>query len=219
MRNIPLIPQSKMGKKKKKEKDTTRQAYGITVLKAADPRVRTLKKNYTPFIHGNKFWNSSWCVMDLLARQGLPQGSRVLEIGRGWGLAGMYCAKNHGATVRGMDADSAVFPYLQLHAEINRVEVETWRCKFEKVKKKDLEGTNLIIGADICFWDEMTRQLFNLIKRAKKAGVKQVMISDPCRPPFSELASRCQEKLNQVEVVEKFLKRPVNASGEILIVS
>jgi hypothetical protein len=44
------------------------------------------------------------------------------------------------------------------------------------------------------------------------------MVSDPCRPPFSELAVKCDEKLDNVELVEKFLKRPVNASGEILIV-
>ena len=122
-----------MAKKKKKEKETTRQAYGITVLKASDKRVRQLKKNFTPFIHGNKFWNSSWCVMDFLSEQGLPSESRVLEIGCGWGLAGMYCAKNYGAEVRGMDADSAVFPYLNLHAEVNEVEIETWRCKFDRL--------------------------------------------------------------------------------------
>ena len=145
-----------MAKTKKKNKQTARQAYGITVLKAADPRIRKLKKDYTPFIHGNKFWNSSWCVMDFLARQGLPQEANVLEIGCGWGLAGMYCAKNHSANVLGMDADSAVFPYLKLHAEINDVEVGTWRCKFEKVKKKDLKGTNLIIGADTVSYTHLT---------------------------------------------------------------
>ena len=216
MRNIPLIPQSKMGKKKKKGKDTTRQAYGITVLKAADPRVRTLKKNYTPFIHGNKFWNSSWCVMDLLAQQGLPQGSRVLEIGCGWGLAGMYCAKNHGATVRGMDADSAVFPYLQLHAEVNGVEVETWRCKFEKVTKKDLEGTNLIIGADICFWDEMIDPVYKLIKKAMKVGVGQVIVADPGRPPFHALSKKVIKKLGG-EVKEWEIKDEIKAEAYLLI--
>ena len=82
-----------------------------------------------------------------------------------------------------------------------------------------LRSFDVILGADICFWDDMTAQLFNLIKRAQKAGVKQVMIADPCRPPFSALVSRCEDKLDQVTVVEKFLKRPVNASGEILIVN
>ena len=205
-----------MGKKKKREKETTRQAYGITVLKAADPRVRLLKKNYTPFIHGNKFWNSSWCVMDFLARQGLPQGSRVLEIGCGWGLAGMYCAKNHGAAVTGMDADSAVFPYLQLHAEVNGVAVETWRCKFEKVKKKDLQGTNLIIGADICFWDEMVDPVYKLIKKAMKVGVGQVIVADPGRPPFHALSEKVIKKFGG-EVKEWEIDDEIKAEAYLLI--
>ena len=205
-----------MAKKKKKDKQTARQAYGITVLKAADPRIRKLKKDYTPFIHGNKFWHSSWCVMDFLARQGLPQQANVLEIGCGWGLAGMYCAKNHGANVLGMDADSAVFPYLKLHAEINDVEVGTWRCKFEKVKKKDLKGTNLIIGADICFWDEMVDPVYKLIKKAMKVGVGQVIVADPGRPPFHALSEKVVKKFGG-EVKEWEVDEEIKAEAYLLI--
>ena len=205
-----------MAKTKKKDKQTTRQAYGITVLKAADPRIRKLKKDYTPFIHGNKFWNSSWCVMDFLARQGLPQEANVLEIGCGWGLAGMYCAKNHSANVLGMDADSAVFPYLKLHAEINDVEVGTWRCKFEKVKKKDLKGTNLIIGADICFWDEMVDPVYKLIKKEMKVGVGQVIVADPGRPPFHALSEKVVKKMGG-EVKEWEVDGEIKAEAYLLI--
>jgi hypothetical protein len=63
----------------------------------------------------------------------------------------------------------------------------------------------------------MTGILYNLIGRAKKAGVKTIMIADPCRPPFTALVKKCRGKYD-VQVEEKFLKRPVNASGEILIV-
>ena len=205
-----------MAKKKNKDKQTTRQAYGITVLKAADPRIRKLKKDYTPFIHGNKFWNSSWCVMDFLARQGLPQEANVLEIGCGWGLAGMYCAKNHGANVLGMDADSAVFPYLKLHAEINDVEVGTWRCKFEKVKQKALKGTNLIIGADICFWDEMVDPVYKLIKKAMKVGVGQVIVADPGRPPFHALSEKVVKKFGG-EVKEWEVDEEIKAEAYLLL--
>ena len=68
----------------KKDKKTERQAYGITVLKAADKRIRRLKKQYEPFIHGNKFWSSSWAVMDYLEHQGLPKKARVMEVGCGF---------------------------------------------------------------------------------------------------------------------------------------
>ena len=99
----------------------------------------------------------------------------------------------------------------------NGVRMTGEKKTFNQLTVDYLKDFDVILGADICFWDEMTGQLFNLIKRARKAGVKQVMISDPCRPPFNELADRCEEKLDNIERVEVFLKRPVNASGEILI--
>ena len=200
----------------KEKKKTSRQAYGITVLKAADPRVLAQKKKHEPCIHGNKFWNVSWCVMDFLSHQGLPPKARVLDIGCGWGLAGIYCAKNHGANVTAMDADAAVFPYLQLHAEINEVEIETWCCKFEKVKRKDLRQTNLIIGADICFWDEMVEPLYKLIKKAIGVGVGQIIIADPGRPPFHSLSEQVIEKIGG-ELKEWEIDDEVKADAYLLI--
>jgi hypothetical protein len=64
----------------------------------------------------------------------------------------------------------------------------------------------------------MTGILYNMIGRAKKAGVKTIMIADPCRPPFTDLVEKCRRKYD-IEVEEKWLKRPVHASGEILIVN
>jgi len=64
----------------------------------------------------------------------------------------------------------------------------------------------------------MTGILVNLVARSKRAGVKQVIIADPCRPPFTDLAELCKNKYDEVEIAEKFLSRPVNASGEILII-
>ena len=201
---------------KKKRKKTSRQAYGVTVLKAAHPKVRARKRKHSPGIHGNKFWSSSWCVMDFLAHQGLPPESRVLDIGCGWGLAGIYCAKNHGARVRAMDADAAVFPYLELHAEINGVEIETWCCKFEEVKKKDLRRTNLIIGADICFWDKMVKPLYKLIDRAVGSGVGQIVIADPGRPPFQKLSSKVIDELGG-ELKEWEVDGEIKADAYLLI--
>ena len=74
------------------------------------------------------------------------------------------------------------------------------------------------LGADICFWDELTPELFNMIRRARRAGISKVMIADPCRSPFEELADRCDDAFDSVERVEKWLKTPVRASGELLIV-
>ena len=195
-----------------------RQAFGLKILNAQHPGIRRLKREgHQAEIHGNKFWNSSFLIMQYLKKHPLPKRSRVLEIGCGWGLLGQYCAREFGNSVHGIDADGNVLPYLSLHAEINKVKMTSEKKTFNQLTVDYLKDFDVILGADICFWDEMTGQLFNLIKRADKAGVRQVMIADPCRPPFTALAERCQDKLENIAVVEKFLKRPVNASGEILI--
>jgi len=198
---------------------THRQAFGLKILNANHPRIRQLKRDgKVAEIHGNKFWNSSYLIMDYLKKNPLPKRSRVLEIGCGWGLLGLYCAKQFCNKVHGIDADKNVLPYLDLHAEMNKLKMSGEKKTFKQLTVNYLSNFDVVMGADICFWDEMGDELYNLMGRAKKAGVKQIMVSDPCRPPFSELAVKCDEHLDDVELVEKFLKRPVNASGEILIV-
>lgn len=207
-----------MGKKKKKKgtKPTERHAFGLTVLKAAHPRLRALKKDHEPDIHGHKFWASSYLIMDYLSQQGLPHEARVMEVGCGWGLAGIYAARCHGARVTGVDADPKVFPYLHLHAEINEVTVRTRTARFEDLKKKQLAGHDLVMGADICFWDSMVDPLYKVISKAIKAGVQQVIVADPGRPPFDEVCQRCEEELD-AEVKEWRVEDP-KAHGWLLIV-
>ena len=207
-----------MGKKKKKsEKVTERQAYGITVLKAAHLDVRKIRKDHEPEIHGNKFWNSSWLIMDYLEQQGLPKKSRVMEVGCGWGLAGIYCAKRFGAKVTGLDADAKVFPYLDLHARVNDVKIKTVESRFEDIKKKKLAKQNLILGADICFWDSLVDPLHKLIGKSLKAGAQQIIIADPGRPPFDEVCDRCTGEFGGV-VKDWSVKEPVSSNGYLLIV-
>jgi len=197
-----------------------RRAYGVKILNSNHPEIRRLKsEGHQAEIHGNKFWNSSFLIMDYLKKHPLKKNVRVLEVGCGWGLLGIYCAKQFNARVTSTDADKNVLPYLDLHAEINGVKITGKRMTFQQLTVEKLKSYDVILGADICFWDEMADLLYNLIGRAMKAGVKQVMISDPCRPPFSDLADRCKAKYgDNTEVVEKWLTRPVHASGEILIV-
>ncbi len=203
--------------KKKKQKSTERHAYGITVLKSADARVRKLKSQYEPNIHGNKVWNSSWCIMDFIQQQGLPKGTRVLEAGCGWGPTGIFCAKNYGAKVLGLDADPAVFPYLDLHAKINGVKIKTREATFEQLKKKDLKETQLLLGADICFWDEMVDPIYKLVKKSISAGVQQVVIADPGRPPFHEMADKVIDKVGG-EVKEWSVSEEVKARAYLLVI-
>jgi predicted nicotinamide N-methyase len=207
-----------MGKKKSKAaKSAQRTAYGVTILKSNHSRVRALKKDHEPEIHGNKFWNSSYLIMDYLDRQGIPEGAKVMEVGCGWGLLGIYCAKKHDAEVVGVDADDKVFPYLHLHAEVNGVTMQTRKARFESLTKRHMAGTTMVLGADICFWDELVDPLYRMIRKAVKAGVEQVIIADPGRPPFDEVCEKAEAKFD-AEVKEWEVKRPVTAHGWLLIV-
>ncbi len=47
-----------------------------------------------------------------------------MEVGCGWGLLSIYCAKNFQAQLTGVDADKNVFPFLKLHAKANGVKIK-----------------------------------------------------------------------------------------------
>lgn len=190
---------------------------GIVLLKAAHREIRRLKQEAEPSIHGNKVWNSSFLIMDYLTRDGLPKGARFMDLGCGWGPLSLFAAKRFNARVTAVDADPEVFPYLHLHAAINGVEVDTLRCRFERLGKKHLHGIHTLAGADICFWDELTPVQFNLIRRALKAGVRRIIIADPGRDPFYKLAEQCEEHFN-ARVVERRTSTPRRASADLLVV-
>jgi predicted nicotinamide N-methyase len=194
------------------------RAYGIKVLLSRHPEIRRLKRDNTPTNHGNKFWTSSWLLMDYFKRRGLSQGSRVMEVGCGWGLAGVYCAKRYGAVVTGVDIDQDVFPFSRLHAKINKVDITFLKKGFEGLRRRHLKDLDVLIGADICFWDNMTDPLKRLIIRAQRAGVKLVLISDPVRSPFEELCKYFVDK-KEGELLDWSVKRPREIRGQILEIS
>jgi predicted nicotinamide N-methyase len=191
------------------------RAYGIRVLQSRHPEIRRLKRLHTPSVHGNKHWVSSWLLMDYLSRHPLPQGARVMEIGCGWGLAGIYCAKKFNAIVTGVDIDAEVFPYLRLHADINKVDVATLHKKFNKLREDDLQNIDVVIGADICFWDNMVYPLKRFVNRALRAGVQLVTITDPGRSTFEKIGDYCVKK-RRGEILDWTVHRPRNIKGRLL---
>lgn len=192
-----------------------REAYGLTVLQNGHPDIRKLRKaTGTASLHGNKLWNSTYLLMDYLSEFPPEKNARILEIGCGWGLAGIYCAKEFGATVTALDADGSVFPYLEHHAKLNGVEVSTWERRYEQVRKQDLANFDLVIGADVCFWDSMVKPLYNLTKRAHDSNVR-VVLTDPGRPPFRELGEMAFLKLDAL-CENWFTAPPYDANGLLL---
>ena len=138
-----------------------------------------------------------------------------MDVGCGWGLAGIYCAKRFGAVVTGVDIDSEVFPFLRLHAEINGVQVSTMRKSFRGLTGSHLKNVDVLVGADICFWDSMIDPLKRLICRALNAGVEMVLIADPGRTTFDKLGKHLCEEL-EGEILDWEVRRPRRIEGQIL---
>jgi len=145
----------------------------------------------------------------------LTDGLGVMDVGCGWGLAGIYCAKQHKAVVTCLDADPMVFPYLQLHREANQVEVASRNMGFADLRAGHFAGIDVMIGADICFYDEMVEPLKALIAMARSAGVRLIIIADPGRSPFNSLESYYTENRGG-RTFTRSIERPFDFKGRIL---
>lgn len=177
-----------------------RHAFGLTILHPSHPELRQLRSLHAPKVQGHRLWNATWLLLRFLEGHPLPPEGRVLEAGSGWGLSGIYCARTFGAAVTAVDVDPEVFPFLQLHACRNQVEIATLQAGFHQVGDDVLARHDTLIGADICFRDSMVQPLFGLVERALGAGLKRVIISDPGRLAFRSLASLCVARLNGLEL-------------------
>ncbi|MCZ6656171.1 MAG: methyltransferase domain-containing protein, partial [Gammaproteobacteria bacterium] len=195
--------------------DHVYQAYGIYLLRSQHRLIRRLKKRYRPSVHGHKTWNASFLLMDYLDHKPIAKGTKVLEIGCGWGPASVYCARRFKAKVTGLDIDRDVFPFLDVLAELNGVKVKRLVSKFENLKSKQLADYHTIVGSDVCFWDSMVKPLYQLINRAMKAGTQRIIVTDPGRPTFYELADMCSKKF-KVKLVEWYAVEPERFEGEIV---
>ena len=193
----------------------------LLILKPTHKEIKRLKAEaHYPSIHGHKVWNSSFLVMDYLSRNKPSKNSTLMDLGCGWGLLGIYAAKKLNTKVIGVDADADVFPYLELHAELNGVSIKTKKRYFEKLTKSDFDGIETVVGADICFWDKLAPVLYKMMKRAIKSGTKKIIIADPGRDPFYQLVAMCEdEKLFKCKVVEKTTTKPTEACADLLIVT
>lgn len=194
----------------------TRDVFGIIVRKNSHKDIRQLKKTSgDTSIHGNKFWMSTSLMIDYLQENPLPTQARILEIGCGWGISGIYCAKYHQATVTGLDADANVFPYMEYHAQLNGVAVNTIQLRYEDITEDMLSEFDVVIASDICFWDEMAQPLLDLMHRCYQAGVQRVVMTDPGREPFRSMAEQCVETFDAL--YENWsVPHPYNISGLVL---
>jgi predicted nicotinamide N-methyase len=191
---------------------------GVKIYPPSHKRVQKLLSDASaPEIHGDKVWFSTYFIMDYLDANPPEPKTRVLDIGCGWGALGIYCVKKFQAKVTGVDADRFVFPLLDLHAQLNNVNIAKKVSKYEDLKPEFLAKQDIILGGDICFWDELVEPLFKLISSALAAGVSHIIIADPGRPPFLTLARRCK-KLFKAKVKKVQVSKPRKHEGYLLII-
>ena len=153
--------------------------------------IRAVKRaGHDPSIHGTKLWKSSCLIIDYL--KSTPRSAEV----KSWTRAAVGVSLVSGVRNTGMQTspqwmrDPAVFPYLEAVARLNGVSTTPWVQRFEKVRKKDLENIDILFGGDICFWDDLVKPVGQMINRAIDAGVGTIVIGDPERPTFHEMAER-----------------------------
>lgn len=195
-----------------------KEVHGIYVLKKNSPTLANLRSALPePSIHGYKVWSSSFLIMDYLKQEPFSNGANVIDIGCGWGMLGIFCAKAFKAKVTGVDADEWVFPYLRVHAAMNSVKIKTLTCRYEEIKPSLLAKQEAMFGGDICFWDELVGPLFDLIGKALANGVSYIIVADPGRSPFMKLAKKCKKEYG-AKLVPRQISQPRSDSGYLLVI-
>lgn len=186
---------------------------------SAHPAIRRVKRrDVQPSIHGNKLWKSSCLLIDYLHRNPPEHCNSIIDVGCGWGISGIWCAKQLGAKVCSVDADSEVFPYLDTVATLNGVTTTALVARFEQLTVRQLSQFDMLIAADICFWDELAVPVSNLVDRAVRAGVKQILIADPERAPFIVMAEHCAQR-HCAEVLEwQTGNTAIQARGALMLI-
>lgn len=195
------------------------KAHGLQFFKPSHPSITSLTQlGSEASLHGDKVWDASFVLMDFLSIDGLMLKQRVLDVGCGWGPLTVFLAKHFQAKVISVDADSAMEPYLALHAQENDVDAYFLKAKINQLKESDLQGVDIIFGGDICFWESLRDDWKKLLKRAKKAGVNAVYLADPGRGPFNDLVDWADARFN-VEYWEHTIRKPVDSHHYILQVN
>lgn len=174
--------------------DHVQLAYGIYLLKTTHPWIRRMRKHIRPSEFGQKTWGASFLAIDWLTEHPLTAATPLLELGCGWAPIALYASSQQQAKATGMDIDDQVFPYMDLHAEINNCRVRALHASFAELTLKQLSKFSILIGADICYSSALNQELLALFERAQAAGVKQIIIADPGRTTFAELCNACEAK-------------------------
>jgi predicted nicotinamide N-methyase len=195
-----------------------KEVRGLKIYQKKHNKIKKLlEETSTPEIHGDKVWFSSYLILDYLNKNPPRKKANIMEIGSGWGILAIHCNKDFKANVVAVDADKNVFPFMDIHTKLNKAKVTAKVSRYENLKASLIAEQDVILGGDICFWDELIEPLYKLIKRAVKNGVGTIIIADPGRSPFLKLAKRCKKEFD-AKLKEVKLKTPMKEDGYLLII-
>jgi len=167
-----------------------REYLGTKVYMASHPKIRRpFRSGKRPTEFGDKVWDATLGLMLYLDDKRFES---VMDVGCGWGILGIHLARTTGARLTSVDADPNLEEVVLAHAELNGVDVKFMNIGFGDLKQGDLT-CELIVGAEICYSDEVEKDLRTMIDRAAKAKTREILIADLGRPDFDTLCNHCSD--------------------------
>ena len=168
--------------------DDIKTIQGLKYYTGRHSTIRSLNHQRSrPTEFGHKIWTTTFVLIDFLSANNFNlKNKSILEVGCGWGLLGLFLAKQYNCDVISTDLDKKVLPIAQAHAELNGLNIKTKVNSFSDISDSDLSATQIITGVEVCYSDIAAAELTKLIARAYAFNVEQVFIADPGRPGFLE---------------------------------
>jgi predicted nicotinamide N-methyase len=127
------------------------------------------------------YWSVLWRSGLELARELDPafvRGKRVVELGCGLAVPSLAAARA-GAEVLATDGDADALALVAHNAELNRVNVETARVRWDRPQALIARGRfDLVLAADVLYERPAVTQLLELLPRL----APEIWLADPGRP-------------------------------------
>ena len=180
--------------------------HDIKIPLSSDKDIKKIKRTKDkPVSNGNKVWNSSLTIIDFLSRYNLKNIDTTIDIGCGWGVVLAYLEKQ-GVDCVGIDVDKNMKHYVDVVNKLNKTNVEVLHMDYKELPKETFSKVDLVIGCDICYWENHVGNIVDLIKLAKCP----VLIADPGRDTFWELTEKVKGNLHEI-----LLKKPRAVRGYV----
>ncbi|WP_456434199.1 class I SAM-dependent methyltransferase [Thermosulfuriphilus sp.] len=114
-----------------------------------------------------KIWEGAVVLADFLASIEASPPKRILEIGAGLGVAGLFAAASgHQVTIT--DGEEEPLDFVRVTAAVNNLEVEVARMDWSS--PQDMGQFDLIVGAEVVYSSRIYEALLTLFRRFLKPG-------------------------------------------------